>query len=210
MKWLTTYGSLSSLIDNVDSVGGKVGEALREAVPQVLVNRELTELVRDVPLDVSVDSLEWREWSRAEVEQLFESLQFSALRSRVDALPHGSGAAPSGVSPAPASPMPDIEIVKDGKAATTLSKVTDAAVAVGGSWSAGRGEIAGIAVSAEGRLLAISTSDDKNRAAVFDWLGNADVVKRLHDVKGPDLAALTESEGERIIQGVAIDTALAA
>ncbi len=210
VKWLGTYGSLANLVDNVDSVGGKVGEALREAVPQVLMNRELTELVRDVPLDVSVESLEWREWSRAEVEQLFESLQFSALRSRVDALPHGSGAVPAGFSPAPASPMPDIEIIKDGKAATALSKVTNAAVAVGGSWSAGRGEIAGVAISAEGRLLAIPTSDDKNRTAVFDWLGNADVVKRLHDVKGPDLAALTQSEGERIIDGVAMDTALAA
>lgn len=210
VKWLTTFGDLASLVDNVDQVTGKVGDALRDAVPQVLVNRELTELVRDVPLEASIDSLQWREWSRDELERLFETLQFSALRSRIDALPHASG----GVSPRAAvsavDAIPPVEIVKEGTAAKVLAKITDAAVAVGGAWAAGRGEVTGIALSADGRLLAIGTTNDEDRAAVLDWLGRPDVTKYMHDVKGPDLAALTASSGKTLIEGVAMDTALAA
>ncbi|MEL0249325.1 MAG: 5'-3' exonuclease H3TH domain-containing protein, partial [Actinomycetota bacterium] len=91
VTWLNAYSDLAGLIDHVDEVGGKVGDALREAVPQVLVNRELTELVRDVPVAVDLDTLQWREWSRTSVSELFDSLQFAALRSRVESLPHGTG-----------------------------------------------------------------------------------------------------------------------
>lgn len=210
VKWLTSYGDLANLVDNVDQVTGKVGEALRHAVPQVLMNRELTELVRDVPLEVSVNSLQWRAWSRVELEQLFETLQFSALRSRIDALPHATDGAVSAATALPVDEMPEVEIVKEGTAAKVLSKIMDAAVAVGGAWSAGRGEISGVAISSDGRLLAIATTNDEDRAGVLNWLIRSDVAKYIHDVKGPDLAALTASSGQAVIEGVAMDTALAA
>ena len=211
VKWLTTYGSLAALVDRVDEVGGKVGEALRVSVPQVLVNRELTELVRDVPLDVTVDDLQWREWSRSELEQLFEALQFSALRSRIDALPHAVGGLDSIGSTTPAADdLPDIDVVAAGGAAKALAGITHAAVAIGGNWSAGRGDVSGVGVSADGRLLAIATDDARDRAAVFEWLARADIDKCVHDVKGPDLAALEYSEGATLIEGVTMDTALAA
>ena len=219
LKWLTTYGDLGGLIDHVDEVGGKVGEALREAVSQVLVNRELTELIRDVPLDVSVDALEWREWSRAELERLFESLQFSALRSRINALPHAvdSGqSAVQGKSATESAAAPAVEIIDTGEAAKALEQISDAAIALRGSWSAGRGDITAIAVSSGERLLAIpldqvgSQKGAADRAAVLAWLGRTDLVKRTHDVKGPDLALLTATDGANLIAGVTMDTALAA
>ena len=46
------YGSLDALVDQVDEVKGKAGEKLREHLSDVLRNRRLTELDRDVPLDV--------------------------------------------------------------------------------------------------------------------------------------------------------------
>ena len=49
-KWIVEYGSLQGLVDNVDSVRGKVGDALRENLSSVVLNRDLTELVKDVPL----------------------------------------------------------------------------------------------------------------------------------------------------------------
>ena len=51
-KWVREYGSLDELVARVDTVGGKVGDALREHLGSVIRNRQLTELVRDVPLDV--------------------------------------------------------------------------------------------------------------------------------------------------------------
>ena len=46
------FGSLTALVDRVDEVKGKVGDKLREHLAQVLMNRRLTELLRDVPLEV--------------------------------------------------------------------------------------------------------------------------------------------------------------
>ncbi len=56
-KWVREYGSLDDLVARVDTVKGKVGDALRENLAGVMRNRQLTELVRDVPLDVEVDDL---------------------------------------------------------------------------------------------------------------------------------------------------------
>ena len=49
-KWIAEYGSLGQLVDRVDEVKGKAGDNLREHLSDVLRNRQLTELVRDVPL----------------------------------------------------------------------------------------------------------------------------------------------------------------
>ena len=49
-KWVREYGSLDALVDQVDTVKGKVGEKLREHLSSVMQNRRLTELDRAVPL----------------------------------------------------------------------------------------------------------------------------------------------------------------
>ena len=51
-KWVREYGSLDALVDQVDTVKGKVGEKLREHLSSVLQNRRLTELDRAVPLEL--------------------------------------------------------------------------------------------------------------------------------------------------------------
>ena len=56
-KWVREFGSLGELVDRVDEVKGKAGDALRANLANVLLNRQLTELVRDVPLDVTPDDL---------------------------------------------------------------------------------------------------------------------------------------------------------
>jgi DNA polymerase-1 len=213
VKWLSTYGSLAGLVDNVDQVGGKVGDALREAIGQVLVNRELTELVRDVPLETSVDELRWKEWSRDELEQIFDALQFSALRSRIESLPHAVGGhAASGAGQPPVSVLAElpVEIVKAGSLAQALKGVTSAAVAMAGHWSAGRGELSGIALCDDSRVIAASLTHKSDRVAALAWLTDPAIDKRVHDVKGPDLAVLQASDGRDVIAGVSIDTALAA
>lgn len=56
-KWVRQFGSLGELIDRVDEVKGKVGDALRSHLDSVMMNRRLTELVRDVPLELGPDDL---------------------------------------------------------------------------------------------------------------------------------------------------------
>ncbi len=211
VKWLNAYSDLAGLIDHVDEVGGKVGDALRGAVPQVLVNRELTELVRDVPVAVDLDSLQWREWSRTSVGELFDSLQFAALRSRVESLPHGTGGDDSydnrGHDEPPAM---DIEIREAGAVPQVLAGVAVGAMAFRGTWAAGRGVIDAVAVCDGTSVVVMPLGGDEDRDALHAWLMDSSVDKRIHDVKGPDLALLTHTGGDAVIEGVSVDTALAA
>ncbi|HEV8025245.1 MAG TPA: 5'-3' exonuclease H3TH domain-containing protein, partial [Candidatus Nanopelagicales bacterium] len=191
VKWLTAYGDLTGVVDHVDDIGGKVGQALREAVPQVLLNRELTELVRDVPLPVSVEEVVWGRWSRADVDDVFQALQFAALRPRVEALPGGEGEAPSGEVPRASAPAREVHILGPGKLAEELSQIADGAIACAGSWSAGAGTLTSLAVCTEERCIASALDNDDDLVAALAWLADPGVAKDIHDVKGPDLAVLS-------------------
>ncbi len=50
-RWIAEFGSLDALVDRVDEVKGKAGDALRENLADVLRNRQLTELVTDLPAE---------------------------------------------------------------------------------------------------------------------------------------------------------------
>src|SRR4029077_18583023 len=76
-------GSLQALVDNADSVRGKVGDALRAHLASVILNRELTDLVRDVPLAQTADTLRMQPWDREQIHQLFDQLEFRVLRDRL-------------------------------------------------------------------------------------------------------------------------------
>ena len=82
-KLIQQYGDVASLIDHVDEVKGKVGDNLRAAAASVLRNRSLTELVRDVPLEVGPHDLRLGQWDRDEVHKVFDALQFRVLRERL-------------------------------------------------------------------------------------------------------------------------------
>ncbi|MBO0826710.1 MAG: DNA polymerase I, partial [Streptosporangiales bacterium] len=82
-KWIREFGSLDSLVDRVDEVKGKAGDALRAHLAQVIQNRQLTELVRDVALDRTPDDLQLGNWDRQQVHELFDNLQFRVLRERL-------------------------------------------------------------------------------------------------------------------------------
>nr|WP_194309230.1 DNA polymerase I [Flaviflexus huanghaiensis] len=82
-KWISTYGGLDGIIEHADDIGGKVGVSLRENLDQVKLNRKLNELLRDMPLDVTFDALKPRGVDREAVHQLFDTLDFTSLRSRV-------------------------------------------------------------------------------------------------------------------------------
>jgi len=82
-KWIVEYGSLHELIANIDKLGGKVGQSLRDSVNDVIRNRELTQLVANVPLDLSIDALAWNGVDENKTNPLFERLEFKTLKDRM-------------------------------------------------------------------------------------------------------------------------------
>ena len=85
-KWVVEYGSLKELLSNVDEVGGKVGQSLRDNIDNVIRNRELTQLIHDAPITFSIDELAWSGVTQSNLAALFEKLEFRTLKDRLKAI----------------------------------------------------------------------------------------------------------------------------
>src|SRR5690349_5520321 len=156
-RWIADFGSLAQLVDRVDEVKGKAGDKLREHLGDVLRNRQLTELARDVPLEDGPLDLRPAPWDREQIHQLFDTLQFRVLRDRLYAtLPDGiAGTAAGAPGPAgTAGPGFDVEVARPGpdEVAQWLEEHGTAAgragLAVQGTWGRGTGTIAALALAA--------------------------------------------------------------
>ncbi|WP_375480027.1 DNA polymerase I [uncultured Jatrophihabitans sp.] len=207
-KWVREYGSLHELIERVDTVKGKVGDALREHVASVELNRRLTELVRDVQLDVPLESLARQQWDREEVHRLFDDLQFRVLRERLFATveaaapeaDEGFDVATTRLGPGDVAQWLD-EHARDGERVGLTFR---------GSWGRGVGVLTGIALAAadgSAAFLAPQMLTPEDDRALAGWLADPTVAKAVHDVKGP-LLALRQHGWE--LRGVTDDTQLAA
>jgi DNA polymerase-1 len=96
-KWLGEYGTLDALIENAAAVGGKIGEALREALPQLPLTRMLATIKCDVELPVTLDALAPQAPDAAALRPLLERFGFKQWLTQI-----GTGAAPAASSPTPA------------------------------------------------------------------------------------------------------------
>jgi DNA polymerase-1 len=223
-KWITEFGSLAALVDRVDEVKGKAGDALREHLSNVLRNRQLTSLVTDLPAE-TVGALPGDllpvAWDRETIHQLFDTLQFRVLRDRLyQTLPHGLigtvGAPDQGDLPAKPG-QEALEVVTDllgpGQVAAWLaahSSAERAGLAVTGTWARGTGNLTALAIAAPDHHgahldpVALTPEDEQALAA---WLADPAHPKVLHDAKGPMHAF--EARGFTLA-GLDCDTALAA
>ena len=226
-KWIQQFGSLEELVNRVDEVKGKVGDALREHLGDVLRNRQMTALIRDVPLahiGAGPEELIPRVWDREQIHQLFDTLQFRVLRERLYAtLPDGICGVAAAES-ATAEPAAGFEVevrllgpdevpewIADHAASVAAEgQVTRAGVAVSGTWGRGTGTLSGIAIAApdgHGAYLDPTALTEADSDAFAGWLADADLPKALHDAKGP-MHAFAAHGFE--LAGLTSDTALAA
>jgi len=215
-KWVAEFGSLAQLVDRVGEVKGKAGDKLRDHLGDVLRNRQLTELARDVQLAVGPQDLRPVPWEREQIHQLFDTLQFRVLRDRLySTLPDGITGAAAGAAPAGGEGFDiDLTVPAPGTVAGWLAQHAAgdgrAGLAASGSWRRGTGTLTGLAIAAPDGAAAfidpvsLTEQDDK---ALAGWLADAARPKAMHDAKGP-MHALA-ARGLQL-RGLTSDTALAA
>jgi DNA polymerase-1 len=206
-RWIAEFGSLDELVEHVDQVKGKAGDLLRARLAQVMTNRRLTELVRDVPLDLRTDDLALRPWDRERVHQVFDTLQFRVLRDRLyQTLEAPTPEADEGFEVDAAQLGPG-ELAKWLAAHATAGRI---GVSVRGYWGHGTGEVTEIALAAADGAgawfdpVALEPADD---AALAAWLADHENPKVMHDAKGP-MHALNARGWP--VAGLASDTELSA
>ncbi|WP_246468738.1 DNA polymerase I [Arthrobacter ipis] len=82
-KWINLYGGLEGVLEHLDAIGGKVGDALRDNVDAVKRNRKLNRLHTDLDLPVTLDELADPRPDQKAVEELFDELEFKTIRTRL-------------------------------------------------------------------------------------------------------------------------------
>lgn len=217
-KWIREFGSLDDLLANADQVKGKVGEALRSHLDQVRQNRELTELIATVPLDVNVDQLERPAFDAERIHEIFDALQFRVLRDRLFdmiGVPSTQGEGDTSAS----FEGETTQVLSDGDLSEWLIGHADdsgavTALAVEGSWGAGTGDIHAVAIAssqAEADRAAIwfdpAQLGEEDALAFEQWLANPAHLKVMHAAKGPMLAFAARGAH---VRGLAADTELSA
>jgi DNA polymerase I len=206
-KWIAEYGSLQALVDNVDAVKGKVGDALRANLSSVVLNRELTDLVKDVPLPQTPDTLRMQPWDRDQIHRLFDDLEFRVLRDRLfDTL---------------ASADPEVDqgfdvrggALEQGELAAWLAEHSHgnrfgmAVVGTHLAFDADATALAIVAADGDGRYIDTAAMHPDDEAALGSWLADPGQPKALHEAK----LATHDLEGRGwTLAGVTSDTALAA
>ena len=197
-KWIQDYGSLTALMDNVDTISGKVGESLRANTAGVLMNRELTALRHDLAIDVSIDELAWSGPVISTVDTLLDTLEIKALKDRIHAL----GGAPTVEAKSPLESATITEISKKELDAKLLGRTQPVAIYAPGLFKEGNFAIA----LSEGEVY---TSSDPAGAWLIDpalpkWMHAAKKILRSEDIAGvvfdTELAAYLINPGGRNLE----------
>ncbi|MEK9626520.1 MAG: DNA polymerase I [Gammaproteobacteria bacterium] len=85
-RWLMDYGSLDALVEQADSVSGKVGENLRASLDQLALSRELATIKCDVPLEQGPDALMVSAPDDEALRKLYADLEFKTWLSELGGL----------------------------------------------------------------------------------------------------------------------------
>ncbi len=208
-KWIGQFNGLEGIVAGVDQIKGKVGDSLREHLDQVLRNRRLNQLVRDLDVGLTLDDLERRMWDREQVHAVFDPLEFRVLRERLfTTFDTVSEEAVEGGFDLDATRLETGQVA--GWLAEHAVAGRDIGVHVVGSWARGTGDVGAVALATEGGEAAyvdVTELDPAGDAALGAWLADPGIGKILHDAKGPANALAARGW---TLRGVALDTALAA
>jgi DNA polymerase I len=195
-KWIAEYGNLKKLIENIETVGGKVGDSLRANVASVELNSELTRLRSDMEIEAPISQLLWQGALVTELNLLLDKLEIKALKERVKSLGSSEGAS-SETAVTKATPVASKIASKD-LSSEELSKLL-----------VGHTDPIAVAFSApEGKILEYSVALDENQLFIVrdsklgDWWSDANLPKYLHGAK--------EIARSLPVSGLAFDTELAA
>ena len=105
-KWLNEYGSLDDVIARASDVGGKIGENLRAALPQLPLSRQLATIKTDVKLEEGPRDLKLRERNTDALRELYARYEFRQALKELDEKGSGKGSGSISADPPSASQQP--------------------------------------------------------------------------------------------------------
>lgn len=204
-KWIVQYGNLTNLLNNADIIKGVVGTNLRERIDQVKLNRQLTEMVKNLDLTHTPPELKLQPVNTETLTEDFNNLEFgTTLRTKI-LKARGATVTTTTTPPQTPTTVDTISVAKWLKQHPTEAM----AVHITGRGTPATGDAESFAIidqnhhAIAGNFADLNPKDDK---ALADYLQSTQP-KFLHDAK----TTYHMLAGRGItLGGIAHDTALAA
>ena len=204
-KWIVQYGNLTNLLNNADTIKGVVGTNLRERIDQVKLNRQLTEMVKNLDLTHTPPELKLQPVNTETLTEDFNNLEFgTTLRTKI-LKARGATVDTTATPPQTPTTVDTISVAKWLKQHPTEAM----AVHITGRGTPATGDAESFAIidqnhhAIAGNFADLNPKDDK---ALADYLQSTQP-KFLHDAK----TTYHMLAGRGItLGGIAHDTALAA
>ncbi|HXY93415.1 MAG TPA: DNA polymerase I [Acidimicrobiia bacterium] len=194
-KLVSTYGNLEGIYEHLDELPPKQRQNLGEARERVFLNRAMSRLVCDVPLDVEPGALRQGRWDREQVRVLFDQLAFRTLMPRLlEAVGEVAADAEAGTLDV------EVDVLRDAGAAVEFF----AAIVSAGEPYVLEPRWDGVPVTSELRALGVAHGD---RAAYVEAevLREPAVREALLGMLGPGGPPLVAHRAKELMHGVDVD-----
>ena len=200
-KWIVQHGNLTNLLNNADTIKGVVGTNLRERIDQVKLNRQLTEMVKNLDLTHTPPELKLQPVNTETLTEDFNNLEFgTTLRTKI-LKARGATVDTTATPPQTPTTVDTISVAKWLKQHPTEAM----AVHITGRGTPATGDAESFAIIDQNHH-AIADLNPKDDKALADYLQSTQP-KFLHDAK----TTYHMLAGRGItLGGIAHDTALAA
>ncbi|MGL5650753.1 MAG: DNA polymerase I [Paraclostridium sp.] len=84
IKLIKEFGSIENIIENIDSVKGSPRKKIEENKELAIMSKKLATIIRDVPIDFNLEKLEFGNYDKSKLIEVFNELNFNSLISRLD------------------------------------------------------------------------------------------------------------------------------
>lgn len=83
IKLIKEFGSIENIIENVDSIKGSSRKKIEEHKDLAIMSKRLATIIRDVPIDITINDLSFGDYDKANVIDVFNEFGFNSLISRI-------------------------------------------------------------------------------------------------------------------------------
>ena len=105
LQLLNEFGSVEEVVGHADEIKGKLGETVRANTGSALLSKTLATIVRDAPVEYSLDELALREPDLDKLTEIYKELEFHSFLSKLES------AGKNEAAPEPSEEMPEIGTV---------------------------------------------------------------------------------------------------
>jgi len=83
IKFIKEFGSVENLIQNTDKLKGAMKDKVEAGKEDALKSKKLARIITDVPVKIDLESLNYTEWNKDALRDLFTELEFRRLGEQI-------------------------------------------------------------------------------------------------------------------------------